>query len=121
MKKIFIAAMSLFLMGVFSSASAASLDDMVGTWSWEGYTMVVTKCDATGICSKVTAGPSNVGMEMMKSKPEAKDGGFVGKIAHPKTGDTYNSMMTMKDANTWHMDGCTDAKVCASGDFVRVK
>ena len=120
MKKILVAAMSLALMGVFSSASAG-LDNMVGTWNWEGYTIEASKCDATGICAKVTAGPSNVGMEMMKSKLEAKGDAFVGQVAHPKTGDTYNAKMTMKDADTWHMDGCTTANVCASGDFKRVK
>jgi uncharacterized protein (DUF2147 family) len=120
-KNIFAAAMSFALLGVFSLASAATMDDMVGTWTWEGYTVEVTKCDATGVCAKVTAGPSNVGMEMMKSMPEMKDGAFVGKVAHPKTGDVYNSKMTMADADTWHMDGCTDSGVCASGDFKRVK
>ena len=113
MKKILAATMG---MAFLSSASAASLDDMVGTWDWEGYTIEVTKCDATNVCSKVTAGPKNVGLEMMKSKIAEKDGAFVGQVAHPMTGMVYNAKMTMKDG-AWHMDGCTDAGACASGKF----
>jgi hypothetical protein len=29
------------------------------------------------------------------------------------SGDTYNTKITMKDADTWTLDGCTDAGVCA--------
>ena len=92
---------------------------MVGTWGWKEFTIVTTKCEATGICAKVTAGPKNVGMEMIKSKLEAKGDHWTGKVAHPLTGDTYNAKITMKDENTFHMAGCTDANVCAEGTFVR--
>ena len=104
-----------------ASASGDPLDSMVGTWKWEQFTVEVAKCEATGVCAKVVSGPKNVGMEMIKSRPEMKDGAFVGKVAHPMTGETYNSKMTMPNKDTWHMDGCTDAGACASGDFVRVK
>ncbi|KOR30725.1 hypothetical protein TI05_13500 [Achromatium sp. WMS3] len=119
MKKLLVAAFALTFAGF---ATAASLDDMVGTWTWEGFTIEVAKCDATGVCATVTAGPKNVGMEMMKSKlaPQG-DNAFVGRVAHPKTGQIYNSKMTLKTADAWHMTGCTNTGVCASGDFTRVK
>lgn len=120
-KKIMMGIVGFAAASFISSASAASLDEMVGKWTWSGFTVVVAKCPATGVCGEVVAGPKNVGLQMIKSKLEAKDDGFVGKIAHPQTGDTYNAKMTMADANTWHMDGCTAQKVCASGDFVRIK
>ncbi len=108
--------------GVYAApAAAANLEDMVGKWNWSEFTVVVTQCDATGVCAEVVAGPKNVGMQMIKSKLESKDGGFVGQIAHPMTGDTYNAMMKFTDANTWHMDGCTPQNVCASGDFTRIQ
>ncbi len=113
--------MGLVATGFVTSANAATLDEMVGTWNWSGFTIAVTKCDATGVCAEVIDGPKNKGMQMIKSKLQAKDDGFVGKIAHPQTGDTYNAKMSLSDANTWHMDGCTPQNVCASGDFVRVQ
>jgi len=94
---------------------------MIGTWKWEGFTIKVDKCEATEVCAKVVTGPKNVGLEMIKSKLKVTDGNFFGKIAHPQTGDTYNSKLTMASADTWHIDGCTDNNVCASGDFSRVK
>jgi len=94
---------------------------MVGTWKWEGFTIKVDKCDATEVCATVVTGPKNVGMQMIKTKLKASGDTFVGKVAHPQTGDTYNSKLSMNDANTWHIDGCTDANVCASGDFTRIK
>ena len=118
MKKIIAAALTLAFAG---SVSAAGMDDMVGKWSWEGFTVDVSKCDATGVCAKVTAGPKNVGMEMMKSKLEMKDGAYVGKVAHPQTGLVYNARMTLADKDTWSMNGCTDQGVCAEGNFKRVK
>ena len=94
---------------------------MIGTWKWEGYTIKVQKCDSTEICAEVLTGPKNVGLQMIKSKLSATDAGFVGKVAHPQTGDTYNSKISMVNESTWHIDGCTPANVCASGDFTRMK
>lgn len=96
-------------------------DAMIGTWKWEGFTIKVEKCEKTGVCAKVVSGPKNVGMQMIKSKLSPAEGNFVGKIAHPQTGDTYNSKISMTSTDIWHIDGCTDKNVCASGDFKRVK
>ena len=121
MKKVIGAVFGLAAFGLVSSAALADTSKMVGKWTWEGFTVEVTEGGEFGLSAKVIDGPKNVGMEMIKSKLEPKDGGMVGKIAHPMTGDTYNAQMTNPDADTWHMDGCTDANVCASGDFKRVK
>lgn len=108
-----------------SGAMAATTDDMVGKWQWTAYTIEVKKCNSNpsgaGLCATVAGGPKNVGMEMIRSKLEPKDGGFFGKIAHPETGDIYNTKMTFTGADAWSMDGCTDANVCAKGEFNRVK
>jgi len=107
-----------------ASASAMAKNDiynMVGTWKWEGFTIKVDKCDATEVCAEVITGPKNVGMQMIKSKLTLSGDSFVGKVAHPQTGDTYNSKLSMANTNAWHIDGCTDNNVCASGDFTRVK
>ncbi len=106
-------------------ANAADLKAMVGTWKWTDFTIQVKDCttnpSGAGLCATVTAGPKNVGMEMIRSKLEGKpDGSFVGKIGHPASGETYNTKMTI-GGDVWHMDGCTDAGVCATGDFIRVK
>ena len=118
------AATALMTIGA-TAAFAAEIKDMAGTWKWTDYTVEVKECTtnpaASGLCATVTAGPKNVGMEMIRSKLDPKDGLFLGKIAHPATGEIYNTKLSLKDANTWSMDGCTDANVCAKGDFVRIK
>lgn len=101
-------------------AEQPGYEDMVGTWKWETFTIRVDKCDATGVCAKVVSGPKNVGMQMIQSKLKEADGNFVGKIAHPQTGDTYNSKISMTSNDVWHIDGCTAQNVCASADFKRV-
>ena len=121
MKKTIMACSMTIAMG-FSTLSVANSDvySMIGKWSWEGFVIEVNKCDATEVCAKVVSGPKNVGMEMIQSKLTATDGNFFGKIAHPQTGDTYNSKLSMTNDKTWHIDGCTDKNVCASGDFNRI-
>jgi len=122
MKKLVLACAATISIGMISSASASSdVTSMIGTWKWEGFTIEVAKCESTEVCAKVVSGPKNVGMEMIQSKLKPSEGSFLGKVAHPQTGDTYNSKLTMANADTWHIDGCTDANVCASGDFSRVK
>ena len=120
-----VAAATAFMTIGATAAVAAEAKDMVGTWKWTDYTVEVKECTtnpaASGLCATVTAGPKNVGMEMIRSKLDPKDGFFLGKVAHPATGEIYNTKLSLKDANTWSMDGCTDANVCAKGDFVRVK
>lgn len=118
MKKVFAAAAGLAVMGFATSALA---NPMVGKWSWEGFTIECKEGGANGMSCVVAAGPKNVGMEMIKSKLEPKDGAFVGQIAHPMTGDTYNAKMVQDGADAFKMDGCTAAGACASGVFTRVK
>lgn len=107
--------------GFVGSASAAGIGDMAGKWKWTDYTVECKEGGANGLSCVVADGPKNKGMEMIASKLEAKGADFVGKIKHPASGDVYNTKLTMKDANTWSMDGCTDAGVCAKGDFTRIK
>lgn len=122
MKKVYTLIVALFAFGFAQVALAApTLDEMVGTWKWESFTIKVQKCEATGVCAEVVSGPKNVGMQMIQSKLALTDAGFVGKVAHPQTGDTYSSKLSMVNGTTWHIDGCTPANVCASGDFTRVK
>ncbi|HED34607.1 MAG TPA: DUF2147 domain-containing protein [Gammaproteobacteria bacterium] len=122
MKKIVNACVIVAALGGANNVMASSnVLDMVGTWKWEGFTIKVDKCDATEVCAEVVSGPKNVGMQMIKTKLTASGDNFVGKVAHPQTGDTYNSKLSMLSADTWHIDGCTDNNVCASGDFTRVK
>lgn len=117
MKKLVAVAVATFAF----TAPALADKAMVGKWKWTDYTINCAEGGANGISCKVEAGPKNVGMEMIQSKLEAKDGGFVGKIAHPATGETYNTKMKMANPDSWSMDGCTDKGVCAKGDFTRVK
>jgi uncharacterized protein (DUF2147 family) len=108
-----------------TAAPAADAKDMIGKWKWTDYTVEVKECttnpSGAGMCATVLAGPKNVGMEMIRSKLEPKDGIFTGQIAHPASGDIYNTKLSFKDSDTWSMDGCTEANVCAKGDFARVK
>ena len=107
-----------------TAAFAAEAKDMVGTWKWTDYTVDVKECTTNPAgashCANVTAGRKNVGMEMIRSKLEPKDSFFTGKVAHPSSGEIYITKLSLKDANTWSMDGCTDANVCAKGGFIRV-
>lgn len=103
------------------SASAAALQDMLGKWRWQDYTIEVSPCQGDGACAKVVAGPKNVGMDLFASKLVAKGGDWVGQITHPETKETYNTRFQQKDKDRWRLDGCTAAKVCLSGEFVRVK
>lgn len=112
----------LVALGTATTAMAESdYDAMVGTWKWEDFTVKVEKCDKTGVCAEVVSGPKNVGMQMIQSRLKFADGNYLGKIAHPQTGDTYNSKISMVDTDVWHINGCTAQNVCASGDFKRVE
>lgn len=97
------------------------IEAMIGEWKWADFTIRVGKCDKTEVCAKVMSGPKNVGLQMIQSKLTPSKGSFLGKVAHPQTGNTYNSKISMLSKNVWHIDGCTDANVCASGDFKRIK
>ena len=118
MKKAFAAVAGLALFG-FSTAALAN--PMVGTWKWEDFTIDCKEGGDHGMSCTVTDGPKNKGMEMVKSKLEAKDGAYVGQIAHPMTGETYNAKMVPDGNDKFKMDGCTAAGACASGECTRVK
>lgn len=105
----------------YSAIAKNDVYSMLGTWKWEGFTIKVDKCDKTEVCAEVLSGPKNIGLQMIQTKLTQSGDSFVGKIAHPQTGDTYNSKLSMANADTWHIDGCTDNNVCASGDFTRLK
>jgi uncharacterized protein (DUF2147 family) len=114
-------AISVALLGAAAAANAASMTDMVGTWKWTDYTVQCKEGSANGMSCTVIDGPKNKGMEMVQSKLEPKDGGFFGDIQHPASGDIYKTKLTLKDPDSWALDGCTTGGVCASGVFSRVK
>lgn len=102
-------------------ATAQDMSTMVGKWKWQNFVINMTMGGTHGISAKVFSGPANVGMEMMQSKMAMKGGNMVARIKHPANGQTYNAKMTFDGADSWKMDGCTDAGACASGVFTRVK
>jgi uncharacterized protein (DUF2147 family) len=103
------------------AAAAADLTDMLGTWRWQDYTLQVTECRGDSVCAKVIAGPKNVGLEVFGSKLSPRGGEWFGQITHPETKDLYNTRFQLKDKDRWRLDGCNAARVCLSGEFVRVK
>jgi uncharacterized protein (DUF2147 family) len=107
------------LLGLAGTATAGGIEEMIGTWEWEGYTIEVTACDATDVCAEVIAGPQNIGLQMLESTPEAADDAFTAKVAHPATGETYFTKMAYNGTDAWSMEGCTEAGVCAKGNFTR--
>lgn len=122
MKKIITTCFAIFAVGFGTMAAAdEGLSKMVGKWTWEKFTVEVKKCPEFEVCATVTGGPKNVGLKMIRSKLTLKGKDYTGKVAHPQTGNIYNTKITMTDADTWKLDGCTDANVCAKGEFKRVK
>jgi len=112
----------VLVLGARAPAVAAAFEDMLGTWRWQDFTIEVRACGEVAFaCAKVVAGPKNVGMDVFASKLVAKDGAWFGQITHPETKETYNTRFQQKDKDHWRLDGCTAAKVCLSGEFVRVK
>ena len=103
------------------AASAAVPKDMIGIWGWQQSTIEVTECQRDSICARVIAGPKNVGMEFFASKLVVKEGNLFGQIVDPETKEIYNTRFQRIGPDTWHLDGCTVARVCLSGEFVRVK
>ena len=100
---------------------AIGLEDMVGRWRWQDFTIEVASCRGDSVCAKVVAGPKNVGMDLFASKLVPKGGEWVGQITHPDTKEVYNTRFQQRDKDRWRLDGCTAAKLCLSGEFVRVK
>lgn len=102
-------------------AMAQDMSAMMGKWQWQNFVIEVSQGGDFGMSAKVVSGPANVGMEMMQSKMAMKDGAMVARVKHPANGQVYNAKMTFDGADSWKMDGCTDAGACASGVFTRVK
>lgn len=122
MKRFTALALGIVSAGTFSVAAlAASIDDMVGKWKWQDFVVECTKGGEHGISCKVASGPKNVGMEMIVSPLQQKGDHFVGKVKHPVNEQVYDTKISMKDKDSWLLDGCTDGGACASGTFVRVK
>jgi uncharacterized protein (DUF2147 family) len=103
------------------SALAASLQDMVGKWRWQDFTIEVRPCQGDSVCAKIVAGPKNVGMDVFASKLTAKGNEWFGQVTHPENKQVYNTRFQQQDKDRWRLDGCTATKVCLSGEFVRVK
>jgi len=102
-------------------ASASELTDMLGKWTWQRFTIEVHECARKRLCSKVIAGPKNVGMEIFASDLTRKNGDWYGLIIDPETGATYNTRLRYTGAKSWRLDGCITSRVCLSGEFVRAK
>jgi hypothetical protein len=112
---------AMFYVVICWPASAVDLKDMVGKWRWREFTLEVKLCQDDGVCAKIIAGPENVGMDVFTSKLVAKGGDWFGQIADPETKEKYNTRFHQIDNDRWLLDGCTGARVCLSGEFVRAK
>jgi uncharacterized protein (DUF2147 family) len=104
-----------------SQVAAAELKEMIGKWGWQRFTIEVSECQGDSICAKVVDGPKNVGMQIFASKLIAKGGDWFGQITHPETKEIYNTRLQRAGSDTWRLDGCTAAKVCLTGELVRVR
>ena len=116
MKIMFVSALALGLAG---SAAASEISEMVGVWEWEGYEITVSECDNTTVCAEVTAGPQNVGLQMLKTTPEAAGEAWTAEVVHPATNELYYAKMEFDGSDAWKMAGCTENGVCAEGTFTR--
>jgi uncharacterized protein (DUF2147 family) len=115
------AVLGLALAGWAACAAAVDFDAMVGKWSWEGFVIKVTKSGPHGISAKVVEGPKNVGMEMIRSKPELRADFFIAQVKNPANGKVYHTKISQKGADSWRLDGCTAGGACATGVFKRVE
>jgi len=122
MKKFMTGALvGLSTLAMTALASAQDMSAMIGKWQWQNFVIEVTQGGDHGMSAKVISGPSNVGMEMMQSKMAPQGESMVARVKHPANAQVYNAKMTFDGADSWKMDGCTDAGACASGVFTRVK
>ena len=78
-------AMILLAMLPITPATGADRTDMLGKWTWQQFTIEVSECAAKGVCSKVIAGPKNVGLEIFASELVQRDGDWFGQIINPET------------------------------------
>lgn len=100
---------------------AAELRDLIGRWTWDKFVIEVTECKPGVVCAKVIVGPKNVGMEVFGASLTPRGGELFGKIQDPNTGREYFTRFRQVTADRWVLDGCTVARVCLSGEFVRMK
>ena len=122
MRKLLASAVGITVAAMMAtSAWALDVQKMLGKWKWQDFVVEVTKGGEHGLSAKVISGPKNVGMEMIQSKLEEKDGVVVGRIRHPGNGKVYNTKMSMPDDMSWKLDGCTDDGACATGIFTKVE
>lgn len=112
---------AIFLVASCCAAAAADLKEIVGKWRWQDFTIEVKECQGDSVCAKIVAGPKNVGMDVFASKLVAKGGEWFGQITHPESKEAYNTRFQQQDKDRWRLDGCTAAKVCLTGEFVRAK
>lgn len=103
------------------AASAGDLKDVVGKWSWQKFTIEVAECQGDSVCAKIIAGPKNVGMDVFASKFVGRNGEWFGQITHPETKELYNTKFQQVDKDRWRLIGCTSAKICLTGEFVRAR
>jgi uncharacterized protein (DUF2147 family) len=100
-------------------AFAADIQDMLGRWTWQRFTIEVAECAKGKMCAKVVAGPKNIGLEIFASELTHKEDAWFGDVVDPETGGTYRTRMQFTGSGTWRLDGCTASRVCLSGEFVR--
>jgi uncharacterized protein (DUF2147 family) len=113
--------LAAFLVASPLAATAADLKGMVGEWRWQNFAIEVRACQGDSVCAKIIGGPKSVGMEIFASKLVANGEEWFGQIVHPETKQTYNTRFQQRDKDRWRLDGCTSAKVCLTGEFLRVK
>ena len=121
MKKLIAIIAGIAALGMATLVSAQDMSAMAGKWKWQDFIIEVTVGGPNGVSAKVVSGPANVGMEMMQSPIKPMGNAMVARVKHPANGQIYNAKMTFDGADSWKMDGCTDAGACASGVFTRVK
>ena len=71
-KSLLACAAALAVMAAATPAAAIDMNTLTGTWKWTDFTMQAKPCttnpSGAGLCMTVTAGPKNVGLEMIRSK-----------------------------------------------------
>ena len=114
--------MALLLVGSSAAALAADLKDMLGKWRFRDFTIEVRECNSANLCAKVVGGPEER-RQGSCSPPSSwpRVASCSGRLPHPETQEMYNTRFQQKDKDRWQLDGCTAAKVCLTGEFVRVK
>lgn len=109
------------LLVVSYPAWAGDLKDLVGKWRWQNFTVEVTECEGNSVCARIISGPKNVGMDVFASKFVSKNGEWFGQVSHPENKEIYNTRFQPIDKDRWRLNGCTAAKICLTGEFVRTK